>query len=113
MLTEEEKQKRKSTKTVAELYEGQIFTFMTDHAFALHLEENRRPKPWKEYDLTSTKTEEKAPSEESEEEIMVKPKKLKHYMMTTQAQTHRVEQTDQKLEMKKRSMSVKGPATQV
>lgn len=75
MLTEEEKQKRKSTKTVAELYEGQIFTFMTDHAFALHLEENRRPKPWKEYDLTSTKTEEKAPSEESEEEIMVKPKK--------------------------------------
>lgn len=82
--------KRSGIKVTAEFYEGQIFTFMTDYAFAAHLEENRRLKPWKEYDLTSTKTDEKEPSEESEEEVMAKPKRLKHYMMTTSAQTHRV-----------------------
>jgi hypothetical protein len=59
---------------------------MSDHEFILHLEENRKPRPWKEYDLTSTKTEEPEPSsEESEPEIIEKPKKLKHYMMATAA----------------------------
>jgi len=44
---------------------------MTDYAFALHLDENRR-HTWKEYDIISTNTDEPEPEESSEEEVIVK-----------------------------------------
>jgi hypothetical protein len=66
---------------------------MTDYAFALHLDENRR-HTWNEYDIISTNTDEPEPEESSEEEVIVKQKKIKHYMYTTSAHTHRMEQTD-------------------
>ena len=83
VLSDGEKQPRKGYKTEPEIYTGQVFTFMTDYDFMLHLEDNRRPRPWKEYDLTSTKTEEPEESSEEEPEVIEKPKKLKGYMMAT------------------------------